>query len=233
MGRALVIDVGFFGIVVDLLDQRVTAIGAFEQSCEKIDTAVVCRTFHTRVKHLLHAVKVVFADDGLMRPFHDDPFIRRTVAGRFGFVIDLLAFALYHDAGVHQIRKRAADSFITPQGRVADCTRFEIQSLAAFVGRGIEDAVFIEVSHNASDTGAVQVHLENQPDIFGGFLVNHQLVAVGGVFFVSVLGKGADEFAAPTLHVERGADALGVGGDVVFVDHAAHAEPHLQWVEHL
>lgn len=47
-------------------------------------------------------------------------------------------------------------------------------------------------------------------------------MVIGRVFFVAVFSEGADEVAASALHVERGADALGVGGNVIFVDHAAH-----------
>ena len=45
---------------------------------------------------------------------------------------------------------------------------------------------------------------------------------IGGILFVAVLGEGADEKSSSAFHIEGGADALGVGGDVVFVDHPAH-----------
>ena len=222
VGGTLVVDVGLVGIVVDLFDQRVTAVGALQQSREEVDAAAFCRAFHTRLQHLLYAVEVVFVNNGLMRPFDDDPFVGCAVADRFGLVIDLLAFALHHRAGVHQVRERAADRLVTPQRGAADRARFEIQSFAALVSGGIENAVFVEMPHDTADAGAVQIHFEDQPDILGGFLVNHQLVVIGGVFFVAVFCEGTDEITAAALHIEGGADALGVGGDVVFVDHPSH-----------
>ena len=90
------------------------------------------------------------------------------------------------------------------------------------VGGGVRDAVLVQMARDPADAHTAEIQLEDQPHICGGRLVDHQLVVVGRVFFVAVFGERANEVAAAALHVEGGADALGVGGDVVFVDHAAH-----------
>lgn len=159
------------------------AVRAFEQPCEEVDVSALHSPFDSLIKHLLHAVKVIFVYDGIMRSFHDDPFIRRAVACRFGFVIDLLTFTLHHDAGVHQVRQRTAYSLIAPQCGIADSASLEVESLAALVGGGVKDSVFVKIPYNAADSGAVQIHLKYLPHVVGGILVDQQLVAVGGVFF--------------------------------------------------
>ena len=222
VGGAAVVDVGFVGILVRLFDQCVTAVGAFEQTRKEVDVPALYSPFYTFIQHFLHPLKVILVDDRLVRTLDDDPLVGRAGADALGFVVDLAAFALHHVADVHLVLQGAADGFVAPEGRVADGAGFEIHALIALVGRGIRDAALVEMSHDPADSRAAQIHPVDLSDDLGGFLVDDQLVVIGGVFFVAVFGEGADEFASPALHVERGADALGVGGDIVFVDHSAH-----------
>jgi len=170
----------------------------------------------------LHTLKILFADDCLMRIADADPFLLRERDDRLIFVAGFPEHPLHHVAGVHFVLQDTAHGFIAPQDRFANRAGLEIQPRLAFVVGGVRDAAFIERSHNGAHTGAVQVHPIDESDDFSRFLVDQQFVTVGGIFFVAVLGEGAHEQTAAALHVEGRADALGVGGDVVFVDHAAH-----------
>ena len=208
--------------MVGFFDQCVTAVGAFQQTCKEVDTAAFGGAFDVLTEHLLHALKVIFVNDRLMRIAHPNPFLGRAFACRLALVVDLLAFALHHVADVHLVLQGTSDGFVAPQGRITDGPCFEVHPVQLFICRRIRDAVVIEIPHDRADPHAAQIHLEYQFHVFGGRLVDHQLVVIGRAFFVAVFGEGADEVAAPAFHIEGGADVFGVGGDVVFVDHPAH-----------
>ena len=114
VGRAFVVDVGFVGIVVDLLDQRMAAVGTLEQSGEEVDTPAFYGSLNAPMEHPLHAVEVVFFDDRVMGALNDDPLVGRTTADTLCFVVDFLTFALHHVADIHLVLQGAADCLIAP-----------------------------------------------------------------------------------------------------------------------
>lgn len=115
MRRTAVINVGLIRIAIGLFDQRVTAVGAFEQSREQVDIAALYCALDARLQHFLHAVKVLSTDDRRMGILDPDPFVGRAGADGLAFVIDLLRLPLHHRADVHFILEGSAHGLVAPQ----------------------------------------------------------------------------------------------------------------------
>lgn len=222
VGGASIVDVGLVGVAVGLFDQRVTAVGAFEQTREQVDLTADGRGLGAFFEHPLYTLKVITVDDRLMCSLYPYPVDLIARADRLILVADLAVLALYHGADVHLILQGAPHGFVAPQLGIPDGARAIMTALLLFVGGGVRDVVFVEIPDDRADAAALEIQRKDRADSLCGDLVDDQLVAVGGVFFVAVFRERADEITAAALHIEGRPDAFGVGGDVVLVDHPAH-----------
>ena len=160
--------------------------------------------------------------------FYNDPILH---GDKLLLMADGFRFSLHHIAHIYLVGKQFIDNAGLPRAAANQPLMDDHACICLILGRSRHSA-FIEISYNLTERNSVHCPLKYLPDNRRGVGIDHQLVAVLGVFKVAI-GRAAPHklsllHSLPLLGTHFSAD---IGG-ISLVHHAVISATHDLLVRH-